>query len=161
MFSWFHSCHLIDAWGFIIWALPTIVMGFLPMIIATFILHLNSDPTHPPEMYLDGGLLFLGPALLGALWGELRNEKLLFNDEILSGITVLVIVSIVLVSIVVYTNIRTRKSTEKPEALLVNDERFVSFVRELSWGMTFASIMYVLSVTAVAIHRHNLVTAFQ
>src|SRR5215208_5684251 len=97
-----------ECWRFIFWALPTIFMGFVPIMIAYLVTRLNGENFLMNDFYIDGGLLFLGPALLGALCGELRNKKALFQNDLLSSFTVLVLIFVLLISSVVYTNIRTR-----------------------------------------------------
>jgi len=139
-------------WHFLLWALPTILMGFIPMIISLLITQLNRGARFHKEFYLDGGLLFLGPALLGALYGEIRNLGLLFGHDTLSGVTIIVIAFVLLLSTVVYTHIGSRAQENEEFA---NDEGFMAFVKEVSWGLTFASIIYVVSVIVVYAHKYD------
>jgi len=133
-----------ELWNFVVWAVPTILTGFVPMMIAFFVARLKSeDQFLMRDFYFDGGLLFLGAALLGALFGDLRNRGVLFGNDILSTFTLTVIFCVLLIATVVYTFIRTN------EAKKTQNPYLESFVAEISWGVTGASAIYVMCVTAV------------
>lgn len=146
-FSW------LQVWEFLIWAMPTILMGFVPVIIAYFVTRLKGNLFLMNEFYIDGGLLFLGPALLGALVGELRTSRELFQNDLRSGFTMIVLIFVLLISSVVYTYIRTsEQKTESSDG----DPYFMSFLGEVSWGVTGASAIYVIST--IALHTFTIST---
>jgi len=137
-FSW------LQVWDFIVWALPTILMGFVPVIIAYFVTRLKGDVFLMNEFYREGGLLFLGPALLGALVGDLRTSRQLFQNDLRSGFTMIVLFFVLLICSVVYTYIRSSEQKNSD-----GDPHFITFLGEVSWGVTGASAIYVISTIAL------------
>ena len=58
-FSW------LQLWEFLVWAIPTILMGFVPVIIAYFVTRLKGNLFLMNEFNRDGGLLFPGASAGG------------------------------------------------------------------------------------------------